>query len=133
MSGMVVLAVLVAGIVSTFTDWLFMGMLFHDRYMKYPEVWRDGIVGGKDRTAVLYSCALDFVAAAGFVAVCVLTGINTLWPALGLAIFAWIAGPLVMMITNGFFMKLDWAIVVAHSLGYLVRFLVAAVTVAVFL
>jgi hypothetical protein len=38
-----------------------------------------------------------------------------------------------MMITNGFFMKLDWAIVAAHSLGYLVRFLVAAVTVAVFL
>ena len=133
MSGLVVLAVLVAGIVSTFSDWLFMGMLFHDRYMKYPEVWRDGIVGGKDRTAVLYSCALDFVAAAGFVAICVLAGINTLWPALGLAIFAWIAGPLVMMITNGFFMKLDWAIVAAHSLGYLVRFLVAAITVAVFL
>ena len=133
MAGMVVLAVLVAGIVSTFTDWLFMGMLFHGRYMKYPEVWRDEIVAGKDRTAVLYSCALDFVAAAGFVAICVLAGINTLWPALGLAIFAWIAGPLVMMITNGCFMKLDWAIVGAHSLGYLVRFLVAAITVAVFL
>jgi hypothetical protein len=133
MSGMVVLAVLVSGIVSTFTDWLFMGVLFHDRYMKYPEVWRDGIVGGKDRTAVLYSCALDFVAAAGFVALCVLANINTLWPAVGVAIFAWIAGPLVIMITNGFFMKLDWVIVGAHSLAYLVRFLVAAIVVAIFL
>jgi hypothetical protein len=30
-------------------------------------------------------------------------------------------------------MKLDWAIVGTHSLGYLVRFLVAAIVVAVFL
>ncbi len=133
MSGMIVLAVLVAGIVSTFTDWLFMGVLFHDRYMKYPEVWREGIVGGKDRTAVIYSCALDFVAAAGIVALCVLANIDTFWSAIGAAIFAWVAGPLVLMITNGFFMKLDWAVVGAHSLGYLVRFLVAATAVAVFL
>jgi hypothetical protein len=48
-------------------------------------------------------------------------------------VLAWIAGPLVLMITNGFFMKLDWAIVGAHSAGYLVRFLLAAIAVAIFL
>jgi hypothetical protein len=133
MSGMVVLAVLAAGIVSAFTDWVFMGVLFHDRYMRYPEVWRDGIVGGNDRTAVIYSCALDFVAAAGIVALCMLANINTFWPAIGIAIFAWVAGPLVLMVTNGLFMRLDWAVVGAHSLGYLVRFLVAAIAVAIFL
>jgi hypothetical protein len=133
MSGMVVLAVLVAGIVATVTDWLFMGVLFHDRYMKYPEVWRDGIVGGKDRTAVIYSCALDFVAAAGIVALCVLADIHTLGPALGVAFFAWLAGPLVITVTNAFFMKLDWAVVGAHCAGYLVRFLVAGIAVAIFL
>ena len=68
MSGMVVLAVLVAGIVSTLTDWLFMGVLFHDRYSRYPEVWREGIVGGQERTAVIYSAALGFVTAAAIVA-----------------------------------------------------------------
>ena len=133
MSGMIVLAVLVAGIVSTFTDWLFMGVLFHDRYMEYPEVWRDGVRDGNDRTAVIYSCALDFVAAAAIVGLCVLANINTLWPAIGVALLAWVAGPLVITITNGIFMKLDSAIVGTHSLGYLVRFLVAAIAVAVFL
>jgi hypothetical protein len=133
MSGMIILAIVVAGLAATFTDWLFMGVLFHDRYMKYPEVWREGIVGGKDRTAVIYSCALDFVAAAGIVGLCVLANINTFWPAIGVAIFAWIAGPLAIMITNGFFMKLDWAIVGAHSAGYLVRFLLAAAAVTIFL
>ena len=133
MSGMVVLAVLVAGIVSTFTDWLFMGVLFHDRYMRYPEVWRDGIVGGKDRTAVIYSCALDFVAAAGIVALCVLADINTFWPAIGVAFFAWLAGPLVITVTNGFFMKTNWAVVGGHRVGSLVRFLVSGIAAAIFL
>ena len=36
-----------------------------------------------------------------------------------------LAGPLVITVTNGFFMKLDWAVVGAHCAGYLVRFLVA--------
>ena len=133
MSGMVVLAVLVAGIVSTFTDWLFMGVLFHDRYMRHPEVWRDGVVGGKERTAVIYSSALGFVAAAGIVALCVLAGADTFWPAVGIAFFAWLAGPLVITVTNGFFMKLDWSIVGAHSAGYLVRFLIAGIAAAIFL
>lgn len=133
MSGMVILAVLAGGIAATFTDWLFMGVLFHDRYMRYPEVWREGIVGGKDRTAVIYSCALDFVAAAGIVALCVLADIHTLWPALAVAFFAWLAGPLVITITNGFFMKIDWAVVGAHCAGYLVRFLLAGIAVAIFL
>lgn len=133
MSGMVIVAILAAGIASTFTDWLFMGMLFHDRYMKYPEVWRDGIRDGKDRSAVIYSCALDFVAVACIIGICVLADIHTLWPAVEVALLAGIAGPVVMMITNGFFMKLDWAIVGAHSVGYVVRFLLAAIAVAIFL
>jgi hypothetical protein len=82
---------------------------------------------------VIYSCALDFVAAAGIVALCVLADIHTFWPAIAVAVFAWIAGPLVITITNGFFMKLDWAVVATHCAGYLVRFLVAGIAVAIFL
>jgi hypothetical protein len=133
MTGMLILAIVVAGIAATFTDWLFMGVLFHDRYMRHPEVWREGIIGGNDRTAVIYSCALDFVAAAAIIGLCMLADIHTLWPAIGVAVLAWIAGPLVMMVTNGFFMKLDWAVIGAHSIGYLVRFLLAAFAVAIFL
>jgi hypothetical protein len=41
MSGMIILAIIVAGPVATFTYWLFMGVLFDDRCMRYPEEWRD--------------------------------------------------------------------------------------------
>ena len=34
------LAILAAGFVGSFTDWLFMGMLFHDRYLAFPQIWR---------------------------------------------------------------------------------------------
>ena len=39
MSWMIVAAIIVAGIVSSFTDWFFMGVLFSDRYQKYPDTW----------------------------------------------------------------------------------------------
>jgi len=44
---MLVAATFVAGTLASFTDWLFMGVLFHGRYMRFPEVWRDGVRGGK--------------------------------------------------------------------------------------
>ena len=133
MAGMVILAILTAGIASIFTDWLFMGLLFHDRYSRYPEVWREGIAGGKDRTAVIYSSALDFVAAAGIVALCALADIHTLRPALAVALFAWIAGPLRHHDHQRLLHETRLGRVGAHSAGYLVRFLLAAVAVAFFL
>jgi hypothetical protein len=35
-----VLAVVVSGVAASFTDWVFMGMLFHRKYFETPEVWR---------------------------------------------------------------------------------------------
>ncbi len=39
MSWIILAAVFVAGTIATFTDWYFMGVLFHDRYQAYPETW----------------------------------------------------------------------------------------------
>jgi hypothetical protein len=34
------LALVAATAVISLTDWLFFGVLFHDRYQRTPEVWR---------------------------------------------------------------------------------------------
>ena len=34
------LAAIVAGTSVSLTDWLFFGVLFHEKYQMYPEVWR---------------------------------------------------------------------------------------------
>ncbi len=122
---MLIGAAFAAGTIATFTDWLFMGVLFHERYNIHPEVWRPGIREGKERAAILWSCVLDYVSAAALVALCALVHANTFEAALVVTFLAWAAGPLAVMIVNGLFIKFDTVLTLTHALGYLVRFLIA--------
>lgn len=130
----VIVAVLLAGTISMFTDWLFMGVLFHDRYNRYPEVWWPGLRDRRsDTRAILISSALAYLTAFGVVALCIHAHAHTLPRAVFVSILAWIAGPLVMQVTNGFWIKTDPLITLSHSAGWLVRFLVAGAMAAIFL
>lgn len=129
MPWMLIAAWFAAGTISSFTDWLFMGVLFHDRYNHYPEVWWPGIREGEKR-AILWSVALGYLGVAALFGLFVFSGVHDMSSALKLAILAWIAGPLVIVVTNNLFIKLDPLISVAHAVGYLARFLIAAVAFA---
>jgi len=130
---MLIGAVLAAGVLGTFTDWLFMGMLFHDAYNVYPEVWRPGIREGKDKGAIIWASALGFIISAGVIALCAVTGVQAVWSGLSVALLAWIAGPLVVIIINNMFVKIDARITVAHCLGYLARMLIAGAAAGIVL
>jgi hypothetical protein len=119
-------AVLAAGTLSMFTDWLFMGVLFHERYNRYPEVWWPGLrEKAGDTRAIAISSALSFLTTLAVVALCFHAHVHSIWGALLIAFIAWFGGPLVMQVTNGFWIKMDPLITVAHSMGWLVRFLLA--------
>jgi len=122
---LVVGAAVVAGMLGSFTDWLFMGVLFHDSYNRYPEVWRPGIAAGTEKTAILISTAIGFVMTFAIVGLCVLAGVSDVAQGCGVALLAWTAGPLAIMVINALFIKLDARIVAAHSIGYLLRFVLA--------
>jgi hypothetical protein len=47
-------ATVVAGVLGSFTDWLFMGVLFHDAYNRHPEIWRPAIAAGQDNKSSCY-------------------------------------------------------------------------------
>ncbi|MDE1939935.1 MAG: hypothetical protein KGI68_13020 [Alphaproteobacteria bacterium] len=123
--GMAFAAILVAGIAGTFTDWLFMGVLFHSAYNTYPEIWRPGIRAGADKGAIVWASALGFVMSAAAIVLCALVGIGGIWGGLGVGLLVWIAGPLPVIVINGMFVKIDSKITVAHCLGYLARLLIA--------
>jgi len=129
MSWMIFAAIIVAGALASFTDWLFMGVLFHDRYMKYPEVWWPGIMNAKggDRRAIILSCVIGFLTAAGIVELCAVTGTSDIKGGLVIALLAWLAGPLAVSVTNLFWIKTDAMITVMQSLGYLARMVIAGV------
>ena len=125
MNWMVIAAALGSGIVGGFTDWLFMGLLFHDAYDRFPEVWRPGIRAGTERSAVIWSSVLGIVMSAAVVALCFVTGARGIAMCLEIAALAWLAGPFVVVVVNGFFIKLDNKITIAHCLGWLARMLIA--------
>jgi hypothetical protein len=125
MSWHLVIAVFAAGTVATFSDWLFMGILFHDRYSKYPEVWWPEVGEGKDRRGIIWASILGYLSVAAVVMLCAVAGVHDIAGALLLSALAWAAGPLFVLIVNGFFIKFDPLVTAAHSAGYLARFLLA--------
>jgi hypothetical protein len=133
MSWWILGAVVVAGLVSSFTDWLFMGVLFHDRYNKFPDTWWPRSGPDAERGAILWSTALGFITSAAVIGLCIYAGVTSIKGALIVAALAAAAGPLVTTITNGMWIKIDPLVTAAHTVGYIVRFLVAGVAAGVIL
>jgi hypothetical protein len=124
---MLVAAALVAGTLATFTDWLFMGVMFHARYNRYPETWWPGLREKGDKRAIFISSLIGYLASAAIVALVTVSNTQGVANALLLSIIAWVAGPLVILITNGFWIRIDPAITFAHALGWLARFAIAGI------
>ena len=118
-------AIAAAGTIGSFADWVFMGVLFHESYNRYPEIWRPGIRDGKDRMAIVWSSLLGYVMTAGVVGLCRMARVDSVVGGLLVALLAWIAGPVIILIVNGLFIKMDRKIVFAHGVGYLARMLLA--------
>ena len=123
------LAVLLSGVASSFTDWFFMGILFHDRYMAAPEVWR-GKPGEQQPSRILMSILVGLVSCAAFIYLCWFTNMLTAKAALTLAVIVWLAGPLPLIRTNIVWIRMHPLLGVSHSLGWLARFVVSALIAA---
>jgi hypothetical protein len=117
------LATLAAGIGTSFTDWFFTGVLFHNQYAAYPEVWRKTTSEGQK---IAWCTLLGFLSAAAFMTACAVFGIHGYASTLTFAGIAWMLGPLPLTIMNALYIKLHPQVAVAHSLGWLARFAVAA-------
>jgi hypothetical protein len=120
-----IIAILVAGTVSSFTDWFFMGVLFADRYRKYPETWWPRATKADEIRPILWSTAIGYITAGAVILLCVIAGAHSYKSALIVAALAAAAGPLVISPTNGLWVRIDPAVTAAHTIGYIVRFLIA--------
>jgi hypothetical protein len=125
MHWMLIAAAFGAGTVGMFTDWLFMGLLFHDAYNVFPEVWRPGIREGTERNAIIWSSVLGYIMSGGVVALCAIAGAHGIVAGLTIAGLTWLAGPFVILVVNGFFIKIDPKITLAHCAGWLARMALA--------
>lgn len=121
----ILIAILVAGTVSSFTDWFFMGVLFQERYKKYPEAWWPRPTKASETTPILWSVAIGYITAAAVVLLCVVANVHSYESALLMAGLAAAAGPLVISPTTGLWVKIDPLVTAAHTIGYIVRFVIA--------
>ena len=123
------IAVLAAGVVSSLSDWLFMGDLLYRRFNQHPEIWRHK--GGQgESAAIAWSSPLPFLTCGVFVLLCVGLRLHSLSATVKLAMAVWLIAPLPLLVTNALFIKLHPAIAASYSLGWLVKLLVAAAAMA---
>jgi hypothetical protein len=123
-------AALVAGlVVANLADWLFAGVLLHGRYMRHPEVWR---IPGNNTRGIVIAQVLTIPTVLGTIALLDVAGARTMGPALLVATLVWSIATAPATIINGVFVKIDPAVVAAHTVGWLVKLLgVAAVAVSI--
>src|SRR5258705_11977814 len=102
------LAILASGVGASLTDWLFMGVLVHGKYLGHPEVWRRPNGGPGEGRAILLATLLGFVTCAAFLFVCYRLDIHSLPRTLKLAAAVWLMVPVPLMVSNALWMKLHW-------------------------
>ena len=123
-------AVLGATVAMSLTDWVFFGMIAHDKYKVYPEVWRP-IADKKDEVRpILLTTVTTLLIAAAFVWVANRLALTHLVHALKLGLAIWVIGPLPAVVSDFIWMKLHPAVPVTQALGWLARFGVCALFVA---
>lgn len=120
------LAVLASGIVMSISDWVFFGMLFHDKYKQHPEVWRDP-PGSSETTKIIWSTLMGFMSAAVFIYLAWRWDFETYEATLKLAAAIWVIASLPIVITNGLWIKFPKELVISHALGWLAKLVIVAV------
>lgn len=123
-------ATLLGGFLGSMADWLFAGILFHDRYSRHPEVWRPGL---GDRRRILIAQAYALLTAAAFVALAAKLGQTDWSGALKLAAMIWAIAPLPLLLANALFIKIDALVTASHAAGWLAKLLLCGAAVALLL
>jgi heme exporter protein D len=106
------LAVLIASVLASFSDWLFMGVLFHDRYFDSPEIWRSP--GRTEPRTIVYSQLLGVLSCAAFATLCQADAL-TIPASLTAAALVWLAGPVVVIAQMMLWMKLHPLVGASHK------------------
>ena len=116
------IALIVATVVISLSDWLLFGALFHDRYLKTPATWRNVPEGRKIAGSML-------LAVVGTLAVFALAsrfGAHSFNALCALTLLVWLAASLPQTVTNTLYVNYDKALVGSHAAGWLARIAIAS-------
>ncbi len=122
------IVVAASSVIASFTDWLFMGALFHDRYLAHPEVWRDAT--GRNTDKIILSQLIGVICSAALTFLLARASHGDLTHDLVIAVVVWLAGAVPITTQNVVWMKLHPLIGASQAAGWLARFLITAALTA---
>ena len=117
------LAIALSSVITSFSDWLFMGALLRNPRMASPEFWRETSAKG-ERSTVAYSQIIAVLSCGAFAYMCVRADSLSYQRAVGLAFFVWLAGPVVLLSQMVLWTKMPPLMGTSHAVGWLVRFVI---------
>jgi len=117
------IVVVAASIVTSLTDWLFMGVLFHDRYKEAPEIWRAS-VGANEPRLIVFSQVIGAISCAALAYLCAWLHLSTISQGLIASVLVWLSGPAVVLAQMVIWTKMHPFVGLSHSLGWLSRFVI---------
>ncbi len=118
----------VAGIVTTFSDYILAGDWLHKRF-SYKEVWRTPT----SNWALAFIAPLPFLTSAAFAVLALRMDIHSIRMGMKLAAVIWLIGPVPLILTNAAYLKLRWFFVASYAFAWLVRLMIVAVLAVRFL
>jgi len=120
-----VVVVVGAGVLTSLTDWFFAGDWLHRRWT-YREVWRSG----PETKAIALTSPLPFLTCAAFTYLAVRLGLHSVVSLMKVAIAIWLIGPLPLILTFAAFVKFHRVFVASITIGWLVKLMIIALSVA---
>lgn len=119
------IVVVVASLAASLTDWLFMGVLFHDRYQSAPEIWRAS-TGANEPRLILYSQVIGVISCGALTCLCAWFHLSSAPQGLTAALLVWLAGPAVVLAQMVLWIKMHPLVGLSHAFGWLARFAITA-------
>ena len=122
----IVTAVVLANVFVSLSDWLFFGVLWHEKYGAFPEVWRRPRGGSGEGRAVALSAVVGALTPTVFVVLCRLESLSHPGQVITLAVAVWILSAVPALVWSYLFVKTHPLILTGGLLGWLVRLLISA-------
>jgi hypothetical protein len=122
-------AALAGAVLGSIADWLFAGVLFHERYQRHPDTRR----GGPEGRRIVAAQVLALITSTAFVLLADKLGQTDLRGGLKLAAMIWLIGPLPLLAANAMFIRIDPLTTASHAAGWLAKLLLIGAATAFFL
>ncbi len=127
------LAFIASFVVCQLADWIFAGVLFHDKYLETPEIWRAGVQGKGELRGIAIASIFTAISVLTLQGLMMHIEIGSYTGACKLATAIWVVAALPVIVGNAVFIRIHALNATSHAAGWLVKLIATALITEYFL